>query len=94
MTKEDFNKEVRVPIWVITACMVIAMALLGFMWKQATVQGQMIEQVRQLRIDVDTHIMISRSQYERQGDKIREKADKREIDQIHEALRRIENKLQ
>ena len=87
MTAQDLTKEIRLPIWMVTALIVIAMALLGFMWKQAVVQGQVIEQVKQLRTDFDTHVLITRSD-------MRSKADVREMDQVYEALRRIENKLQ
>ena len=86
MTKQDFTKEIRIPIWVVTAAIVIAMALLGFMWKQAIVQGQIVEQVRQIRTDLDMHVVVTRSA-------IQQRVERREFDRLCLQLDRIEEYL-
>ena len=86
MDNGGFGKEIRVPIWVITAGIIIGITLSGFMWEQARTQSQMSEQIERLRIDLDLHILIIR-------EKLDGKANQREVDQIYDALRRIEDKL-
>ena len=81
-----FGKEVRIPVWVITAFLIVGVALSGFMWKQIGTQSQIIEQVERLRIDLDLHIIIIR-------DKLDDKANQREVDRIYDTLRRIESKM-
>ena len=80
------GKEVRIPVWVVTAFIIIGITLSGFMWKQIGTQSQIIEQVQRLRIDLDLHILIIR-------EKLDDKANQREVDRIYDTLRRIENKI-
>lgn len=80
------GKEVRIPVWVVTAFIIIGITLSGFMWKQIGTQSQIIEQVERLRIDLDLHILIIR-------EKLDDKANQREVDRIYDTLRRIENKI-
>lgn len=84
------QKEIRVPVWLITLICVIGMALIGFLWKQAITQGEIVEQVRQLRTDHDTHVILTRSQINHINNTT---ITRHEFDRMQVQLNRIEDIL-
>ncbi len=84
--EEKFNKEIRLPIWLVTTIIAIAIAMIGFMWQQSAIQGRIIEQVERLRYDFDRLDMRTRS--------IRDASVSRhELDRIYNQLDRIEEHI-
>ena len=90
MTKEDFTKTIQVPIWAVTLIVIVAIATLGFAYRGAVLQGQVIEQISSLRREAIADRIATKAAILNLRDI---KADRREIDRIYDILERIDKKL-
>ncbi len=89
--EEKCSKEIRLPIWLVTAAIAIAITLIGFMWRQSTIQGRVIEQIERLRYDVDMLNLRTRSIEKAAVNRFEMDRVYNQLDRIEEYLKRNEN---